>query len=92
MKTKLTINYTGFHGFDARSIVVDGNPGDRVQLTPSQVKKLRRAGCGLADCKCGESMLKVAEIAEPWRDDCPAYITIPESGTEIEVRGNYPQR
>ena len=37
-------------------------------------------------------MLKAVEISEPWRDDCPAYLVIPESGTEIDVQGNYPQR
>jgi hypothetical protein len=88
---KLTINYNGFHGVDARTIAVEGKPGDRVKLTPSQVKKLRSAGCGVNGCQCGESFLKVAEMIAPWQKDCPAFITVPEFGTEIEVVGNYPQ-
>lgn len=92
MKTKLTINYNGFHGYTSCSIVVDGNPGDRVQLSTSQVKKLKRKACGMSDCRCGESMLKACEQPEPWNPESPVFLSIPEAGTEINVRGNYPQR
>lgn len=92
MKTKLTINHNGFHGYTSCSLVVDGNPGDRVQLSDSQVKKLKRKTCGCSDCTCGESLLAACEIPEPWINDSPVFLTIPEDGTEIEVSGNYPQR
>ena len=88
MKTKLTINHNGFHGYTARSIIVSGNPGDRVELSPAQIKKLSRAACGMSDCRCGESLIPFQP--EPWTDR--AFITIPSDGTEIEVSGNYPQR
>lgn len=91
MKTKITINHNGFHGYNARSIVVDGKPGERVELSCSQVKKLERAGCGCSDCKCGESLLAACEIPEPWMPDSPVFLTIPTEGNEISVRGNYPQ-
>lgn len=92
MKTKLTITHNGFHGYTTRSIVVDGNPGQRVELSQAQIKKLSRAACGMSDCKCGETMLKACEQPEPWNPEAPVYLTIPETGTEIEVNGNYPQR
>lgn len=92
MKTKLTISHNGFHGRTTRSIVVIGIPGQRVELSRSQIKKLSRAACGSSDCRCGESMLAGLEQLEPWNPEGPVYVTIPENGTEIAVDGHYPQR
>lgn len=91
MKTKLTITHNGFHGYTSASLVVEGNPGDRVELSPAQIKKLKRKACGCSDCKCGESLLAACAIPEPWRNDSPVYLIIPVDGTDIDVRGNYPQ-
>jgi hypothetical protein len=92
MKTKISITHNGFHGYTTRSLTVIGNPGDRVELSPAQIKKLSRAACGMSDCRCGESMLAACEQPEPWNPEAPVYLTIPETGTEIEVSGNYPRR
>jgi hypothetical protein len=88
MKTKLTINHNGFHGYTTRLIIVSGNPGDRVELSQAQIKKLSRAACSSSDCRCGESMIPFQP--EPWTDR--AFLTIPEIGKAIDVSGNYPQR
>jgi len=88
---RLTINHNGFHGFTRRSIVVSGKPGDRVQLSPSQVKRLARVACGMNDCCCGESLLDAC-IWEHLDFEDPVYLDIPATGTEIKVRGHYPQR
>lgn len=92
MKTKLTITHDGFHSLTSRNIVVEGSPGSSIELSPSQIKKLGRAACGMADCTCGESLLFACEIPEPWRPNSPVFITIPEEGTEIKVSGNYASR
>ena len=90
MKTKLTITHNGFHGYTTRSIVVEGNPGEEVELTDSQIRKLSRAACGCSDCKCGETLLKACSDWGLAYE--PRMIQIPEEGTEIEIDGNYPQR
>ncbi len=92
MKTKLTITHNGFHGYISCSIIVSGNPGDRVELSPAQIKKLSRAACGMSDCRCGESMIAACYRPEPWNPEGRTFLTIPETGTEIEVSGNYHQR
>jgi hypothetical protein len=91
MKTKLTIIHNGFHGYTSASILVEGNPGDRIPLSFSQIKKLKRKACGIGDCKCGESLLAACEIPEPWNSESPVYLHIPDTTTEIQIRGNYPQ-
>lgn len=88
---KITINHNGFHGHTTRAIIVDGKPGQRAELTQSQIKKLARAACGMSDCNCGESLLKAFELKEPWMSDSPTFFTIPDCGAEMEVKGNYPQ-
>jgi hypothetical protein len=87
---KLKIKHNGFHGLTSASIVVDGNPGDLVLLTQSQINKLKHKSCGMEDCRCGESLLAACEIPEPWSVEPSVFIQIPDSGAEIEVRGNYP--
>lgn len=93
MKTKLTITHNGFHGYTIESIVLPGNPGDKVELSRSQIKKLARAACGMSDCRCGESILNsdIFEDSKPWERNSPIFITIPIE-SEIEISGNYPQR
>lgn len=93
---KITINHNGFHGHTARTIKVTGKPGERVELTPSQTKKLARAGCGLSECKCGESILDAllrieGDFYDPIHNP-RAYVSVPENGDEIQLTGNYPQR
>ena len=88
---KITIKHNGFHGWTSHSLIVDGKPGDRVQLTESQVRRLSGKACGMVSCKCGESLLAACDIPEPWNAASPVFLTIPESG-EICVNGNYPQR
>ena len=90
MKTKLTITHNGFHGYSSKTIVVDGKPGEEVELTDSQIKKLSRAACGCSDCTCGETLLKA--LSDWGMSEHPRMIEIPEEGTEIEIDGNYPQR
>lgn len=92
MKTKITIINNGFHGYTTRSIVVDGKPGEEVELTDSQIKKLERAACGVKGCMCGESLIPRQKDAWNWMPGDPLFIKIPEIGTEIEINGNYPQR
>lgn len=94
MKTKITINHSGFHGRSSRNIVVDGAPGDRVELTASQIRKLSRAACGMADCTCGETLLGACEIREiqdgaHWYPTIRAWITIPDDGEKIDLNGQY---
>ena len=91
MKTKVTISHDGFHGQTQRSITVEGKPGDVVQLSPSQVKKLERAACGINGCKCGESLLHLLDRAEPWNPSGPVTLKIPASKL-IEGKGYYAQR
>jgi hypothetical protein len=88
---KITINHNGFHGYTSRAIVVSGKPGERVELTPSQIKKLARAACGCHDCSCGESLLKCCDPNYDTFENGPRFILIPTIGNEINVRGNYPQ-
>lgn len=90
MKTKITITHNGFHGYTSRALVVDGKPGEKVELSDSQIKKLSRGACGSSDCRCGETMLKA--LSDYGMAYEPRYLTIPEVGTEIEINGNYPQR
>lgn len=87
-KMKLTITHNGFHGSTSSSIIVDGNPGDNVELSRSQIKKLDRTACGISECECGESLLVACDATSPFG---PAFIAIPEEGTEINVNGKYPQ-
>ena len=88
---KLTINHNGFHGYTSRTISLSGKPGELVTLSESQTKKLSRAGCGCADCTCGESLLAACEPMESGGPSEPRRIRIPADGFEINVRGNYPQ-
>lgn len=91
-KMKITINHNGFHGWNARTVDVIGKPGDIVELSASQVRRLRNAACGCRDCKCGESLLAACE-EDPQMSFSPKYfLRIPTSGSEINVTGNYPQR
>lgn len=92
MKTKITITHNGYHGYTSRSLVLDGAPGARVELSSAQIKKLDRAACGIASCRCGESLLIATDRTEPWRPDGPVFINIPTDSLEITVVGNYPQR
>ena len=90
---KIVISHDGFHGCTSRTIDVSAQPGERVQLSESQVKKLARAGCGMSDCTCGESILTALMRREDsnWFPGELAFVTMPASGSEISVRGNYPQ-
>jgi hypothetical protein len=88
---KITINHNGFHGCTICTLNLAGKPGERIELTCSQIKKLSRAACGMSDCKCGESLLAACEELGPWEDAPREFIRIPASGNEINVRGNYPQ-
>ena len=85
---KLTITHNGFHGYTTLSIIVTGKPGETIELTDSQIKRLSRAACGSSACKCGETLLKACSdygmVSEP------RMIQIPEDGAEIEINGNYP--
>jgi hypothetical protein len=89
MKYKITHN--GFHGFTSTALVIDGKPGEQVQLSASQAKKLGRAACGMTDCKCGESILNGREFFCDHTKDV-FFITLPESGNQISIKGNYAQR
>lgn len=89
---KLTITHNGFHGYTSSTLVLNGKPGEQIQLSSSQVRKLKRAACGMSDCKCGESLLDACYVPEPWKDSPAVFIDIPESGNEIKIKGNYPQR
>ena len=89
---KVTINHNGFHGWNARTINVDGRPGDVVELTESQVKRLKNAACGGSDCKCGESLLAACEEEPRMSHEPRFFIRIPADGSDITVTGNYPQR
>jgi hypothetical protein len=87
---KLTINYNGFHGYTSATILVNGKPGEVVELSDSQTRKLAGAACGYSGCQCGENMLKTCE---DWmQSENPRSLRIPEDGNEIGVNGNYPQR
>ena len=93
---KITITHNGFHGYTSRTVELSGEPGERVELTASQIKKLSRAGCGMSDCTCGESILgallrRDGEFYDPMHSP-RAFISIPEEGSEIRINGNYPQR
>ena len=89
---RITIRHNGFHGYTDRTLNVDGKPGDVVELTASQVRRLKSAACGSSDCQCGESMLAACE-EEPRMSFEPRYfLAIPDEGCEISVDGNYPQR
>lgn len=89
---KVTITHNGFHGLNARTINVEGQRGDVVELTESQVKRLKNVACGMSDCRCGESMLAACED-EPRMSFAPRFfIRIPANGADINVTGNYPQR
>lgn len=88
LNMKIKISHNGFHGHTSAIIQVNGRPGDRVRLTPSQVARLKPMACGCSDCKCGESLLAACE--DEARIDGEYWLHIPESG-EIEVQGNYPQ-
>lgn len=84
---KLTITHNGFHGETRIKIIVDGKPGDIIDLTDSQVKRLSRAACGVADCQCGETMLRACY---DWDYNYePRLLQIPESGDKINVTGRY---
>lgn len=88
---RITINHNGFHGYASRTILLSGKPGELVTLSESQTKKLGRAGCGCADCTCGESLLTACEPPETGDPSEPRRIRIPANGREINVLGNYPQ-
>jgi len=90
MKTKLTITHNGFHGYSAKTIVVDGKPGEKVELTDSQIKKLSRVACGSSSCTCGETLFKA--LSDWGISYDPRTIEIPKNGTEIKINGNYPHR
>jgi hypothetical protein len=87
----ITIKHNGFHGRTSRTIRVAGKPGDTVELTPSQVRRLRGAACGCSACTCGESMLSACDPESRCGYDPQYIIKIPASGV-VEVDGNYPQR
>jgi hypothetical protein len=86
---KITINHNGFHGHTSAVLNVPGKPGDKVILTPHQIRKLRVIPCGCDSCSCGESMLRALSDYGQRFDPCK--LTIPASG-EINIRGNYPQQ
>lgn len=89
---KITIKHNGFHGWSIRAINVKGQPGDVVELTESQVNRLKNAACGVSDCRCGESMLAVCEEGPRISFEPRFFIRIPADGAEIRIAGNYPQR
>ena len=88
----IKIKYHGFHGLTRAVVRLPGNPqpGELVRLSRSQVRRLARAACGMADCRCGESLLAACELR--MRQDYTQYyaIQVPPTGT-LEVWGNYPQ-
>ena len=84
------ITHNGFHGHTTVALIVSGKPGENVELTDSQIKKLSLAACGSSTCKCGETLIKACS---DWgMTEHPCMIEIPEAGTEIEITGNYPQQ
>jgi len=86
---KLTINHNGFHGQSCITLRLAGKPGDVVELSESQIRKLETHPCGMTDCRCGESMIRACS---DWgQSEAPKMMLIPESG-EINLRGNYPQQ
>jgi len=87
---KITIIHNGAHGYTDCSIIVQGNPGEEVKLTNSQIKKLDAAGCPCSQCTCGETLL--CALSDWGLADDPHMIRIPEEGSEIKVNGNYPQQ
>lgn len=88
---KLTINHNGFHGYTRVTLLVKGLPGSRVELTPSQIKRLERAGCGMRDCSCGESVLGALGWRTGLSDGEDPFLEIPEGSKEINVVGHYLQ-
>jgi hypothetical protein len=68
MKTKITLT-NDFHNTSV-NVMVNGEPGDyEYRLSSSQVRRIRRELCGMADCSCG------AVRNDEWLlNDCPGLV------------------
>ena len=80
--------HEGFHGRTrlATRVATGSKPGEWAAVSDRTARRLQRAVCGIADCRCGEE----STVAAPdntgrhgWRVLLPVY-----GGT---MRGRYPQ-
>ena len=91
MKMRIRINHNGFHGRCSATVIVAGAPGEAVELSASQVRRLRNLACGIKSCECGESLLAACEDETSMSGEPRYFLRIPREGDVIHVSGNYPQ-